>query len=498
MSNRNRTPRTAALFLSLALAGGALTMTTTAAEAAPTAREGVHAKATEKPVTVVKRLSHAKGQVGDRILIKGEKLATWQEASGEGEEATTAGWVAKTVKFGDAELAANSVTPLSGTTLQVTVPLAGKGTPMVLVGDAVKGPKFTYVANIVSDEEDLAEFSPTSEEGLKGAILFGTHITKKTKVLVGGKAAKFDKATGGPAADGTKYTFDFPAGLTGEQDVTVVDNGISKYLGYVVYNATTPTIVSADLTSVPAEAATKVTLTGNKLDLVTAATYNGTEKVSLAKATDEGTKRVVTIPKGEAAAGAKLVVTTKYGETAEIVINRAVSAKPAVTAVTGAKAAGGEVTITGTNLTGLKTVTVTSKGDTVKTYKGTNLVVVSATSAKVTLPALPDGAPYDIQVTTLAKDASDKVEFYVGTPPAPTVTDATTTDRKVIVITGTNFTGATKVKIGTSSFTTGFVVDSATKITLTLAEEFDAGTWNVEVTAPGGVGLGTGKLVIAE
>ena len=79
MSNWNRTPRTAALFLSIAVGGASLTMVPAANAAAA-------------PVTSVARLSLAKAQAGDTILVKGAKLATYDDDTDK--------WTAKVVKFG--------------------------------------------------------------------------------------------------------------------------------------------------------------------------------------------------------------------------------------------------------------------------------------------------------------------------------------------------------------------------------------------------------------
>ena len=171
MSNRNRTPRTAALFLSLALAGGAALTTAPAFAADP-------------PVTSVARLSVAKAKVGDVVLVKGAKLATKDD---KGTPATNDDvWVAKTVKFGDKTVPTDDVVARSATTLLVEVPAAASGTVNVLVGDAVKGPKFTYQATITTDQDDLDDVVVSSEEGAKAQTVVGDHITKSTKVFVGG------------------------------------------------------------------------------------------------------------------------------------------------------------------------------------------------------------------------------------------------------------------------------------------------------------------------
>lgn len=484
MSNRNRTPRTAALFLSLALSGGAVLTTIPAAEAA-----GAHAKAVTVETSVA-RLSVAKAHAGDSVLVKGAKLATKDD---KGTPATNDDvWVAKTVKFGDKTVTASDVTALSGTTLVVKVPTTAAGSVNVTVGDAVKGPKFTYLATITTDQDDLDDVVPTSEAGLAAQTVVGDHITKSTKVFVGGKSVKFDKTTGGAAADGTKFTFDYPAGLTGEQDVVVVDGGETNYLGYVTYSATKPTISATSVDEVLVEAPTAVTLTGTKLDLVVSATFNG-EKATFAKATDNGTKMVVTVPKGAAVAGKDLVVTTKYGETATETLDRVAAKAPTVTAITGQKAAGGEVTLTGTNLVGLKAVKVYSTTTTVKVYLGSKITVVSPTSAKVTLPVLPDNAAYKIEATTWFATPSVKFDFTLGTPAAaPVLTTATGADAgTAVTIVGTALASATKVELDTdgvvTNVTAGVTANTATGVTVTVPALATAKVYKVRVTTAAGV-----------
>ena len=486
MSNRNRTPRTAALLLSIAVGGASLTLVP-AAEAV-TKPSSSQVKAVVVADTVVARLSISKGAAGETVLVQGTKLAT---ADADGV------WTAKAVKFGTTTVPASDVTALSGTALLVKAPAAASGAVTVLVGDATKGPKFTYVASVTTGQDDLDALTVTSDNGLTGATIVGDHLTKATKIVVGGKTAAVAKD--GVAADGKKITFAYPAGLVGEQDVVVVDSGEVFYLGYVKYTAIKPTISSVDVDSALAEAPTTVTLTGSNLNLVTGVTYNK-EKASFVKPTT-GTKLVVTVPKGAAVTDGALVVSTKYAS-ASTKLDRVAAKEPTVTDVAGAKAAGGEVTLTGTNLVGLKSVKVYSTTATVKTYAGTKITVVNATTAKVTLPALPDKATYKIEVTTWFAKPSVKFDFNVGTvvapTPAPTLTavsfdaadvDAGTPD--MLTLTGTNLAVGQKVRYYSTTPGDGATVaisgaGSATDASAALAGPLDAGDYHAQISKDGG------------
>lgn len=510
MSHRNRTPRTAALFLSLAVAGGALALT----PAAMATSGAVHAKAVAPTEQNVTRLSVAKASAGDTILVHGTALASVDD---KGTPATNDDvFVAEAVKFASGKdnadvvaVAGADVTALSTRVLSVKVPAAAKGTVTVLVGDAVKGPKFTYVATVDTDHDDIKGLAVTSEAGLADQTIVGDHFTlKSTKVLVGGKPVKLD-ATTPVSADGTTLNFDYPAGLIGVQDVVVTDNGATYYVGYVTYTAVKPTLVATGADDyVVVEGPTAVKLTGTNLQHVASVTYAGA-KATFTKANLAGTEFVVTVPAGDAVskANGKLVVTTKYGESATVTIPRVAAALPTVTSVTGAVVAGGEVTLAGTNLVGLKGVTVTSTSGPVKVYKGTKFVVAAdGKSAKVTLPKLLDNTSYELKVTTLFASESAARTFTLGSVPGLAVTGVTASaDKKVITITGTNLYRATQVLFhpGTGSdvtATTGIVVNSTgTQVVVTLASALTAETWDVTVTSTVGNSGTTGddKLTIA-
>ena len=89
--------------------------------------------------------------------------------------------------------------------------------------------------------------------------------------------------------------------------------------------------------------------------------------------------------------------------------------------------------------------------------------------------------------TSAAVDAD--LYTYTGVPPAITgiaPASGPTTGGTVVVITGTGFTGATKVTFGQAGPATSFTVDSATQITATSPASATKGIRNIRVTTPSG------------
>ena len=166
---------------------------------------------------------------------------------------------------------------------------------------------------------------------------------------------------------------------------------------------------------------------------------------------------------------------------------------PTVTSVApnkGTTAGGTAVTITGTNLTG---ATEVKYGTTAVTCTGVvaTCKVESSTEIKATTPAHGAGE-VDVRVITpggeSATGAGDKFTFEAPASP-PTVTSVapnkgTTAGGTAVTITGTNLTGATEVKFG-STAAASFEVKSATQIKAT-SPAHAAGQVDITVTTPGG------------
>ncbi len=147
--------------------------------------------------------------------------------------------------------------------------------------------------------------------------------------------------------------------------------------------------------------------------------------------------------------------------------------------------------------TGTNTVTITGTGFTGATevafgpVDSADFTVVNATTITAVAPPEP-AATHNVAVTgpggTSAVVAADRYTYVVPAP-VPAITGLSpstglTTGGNTITITGSAFTGATKVAFGPVS-ATGFTVVDDTTITAQVPAQV-AGTNNVTVTGPGG------------
>ncbi len=160
----------------------------------------------------------------------------------------------------------------------------------------------------------------------------------------------------------------------------------------------------------------------------------------------------------------------------------AAAAFPTVNAASGA--IGSTVTLIGTNLCGTTQVHFGAL-----TVTPTN--VLSATSLTVVVPV---GATTGTLTVTNPAGTSLATTFTV-TSSAPTITSFSPTSGNVgtsVVITGTNFSGATSVRFNGSTAT--YTINSATQITATVPSAATTGT--IQVTGPGGTGTSATSFTV--
>jgi hypothetical protein len=241
--------------------------------------------------------------------------------------------------------------------------------------------------------------------------------------------------------------------------------------------AAAPAIASFTPASGPV--GTAVTVTGTNFTGASAVTLNGVAVTGFTVV--NATTLTFTVPAG--ATSGFVAVTTQGGTATSTAAYTVTVPVPVPTIASFAPASGpvgATVTVTGTNLTGASAVTLNG-------VAVTGFTVVNATTLTFVVPAgATTGA---VGITTTGGTATSTTPFTVTVPvPAPTIASFTPTTGGVgttVTITGTNFTGATAVSIGTLAIPS-FTVVSAASITLVLPTTTSAISGPLTVVTPGG------------
>ncbi|WP_246700860.1 IPT/TIG domain-containing protein [Rhodopseudomonas sp. BR0M22] len=365
----------------------------------------------------------------------------------------------------------------TSTSIAITTPAGSAGAQDVVVttagGSATSTGGFTYTLS-----PSISTITPNSgpTAGGTSVTITGTNLSGVTSVTVGGASATLGTNTS------TSIAITTPAGTAGARDVVVTTaGGSATSTGGFTY-AAPPTISTISPSSGSTGGGTSVTISGTNLAGVTSVTVGG---AAATLGTNTATSIVITTPAGTA--GARDVVVTTAGGTATSTGGFTYVTSPTISTITpnsGPATGGTSVTITGTNLSGVTSVTIGGAAATL----GTN----TATSIVITTPAGTAGAR-DVVVTTASGSATSTGGFtYTVTVTVTAITPAVgpTSGGMSVTISGTNFTGATAVTIGGAA-ATGVTVVNATTITATTPAHA-AGSVDVVVTTPGGTGTGTG------
>jgi hypothetical protein len=383
---------------------------------------------------------------------------------------------ATAVKFG--ATAATTFTVNSATQITATSPAGSAGTVDVTVTGSggtsatSSADQFTYVP-----APTVASVAPSS-----GPTAGGTSVTITGSNLGGATAVKFGTTTASVTNDvAGSITATSPAESAGTVDVTVTTPGGTSATSsndQFTYVAA-PTVTGVSPSAGPLAGGTSVTITGTNLSSATAVKFGTT----IASVTNDVAGSITATSPAESAGTVDVTVTTAGGTSATSTNDQfTYEAAPTVTGVSpsaGPLAGGTSVTITGTGLAG---ATAVKFGTTTASVTNDSAGSITATS-----PAESAGT-VDITVTTpggtSTTSSADQFTYTTG----PTVSGVVPNDGPLagstsVTISGSNLSGATAVKFG--STTASITNDSAGSITATSPAE-SAGTVDITVTTPGG------------
>ena len=372
---------------------------------------------------------------------------------------------------------------VSSSLIRVNTPSGVVGDQLVVVnspeGPSTQAMTFTYTA---VQAPTITFVSPSF-----GPTAGGTPITIGGTNLIGASVTIGGAAALNVVVTATQITAVTPPSTDGVKTIAVTTAGGTATTSFN-YGTPEPTITSVNPDAGPTSGGTLFTITGTNL------TGTSSVKVGAVAATSvvvvDATHVTAVTPAGTA--GVKSVSLTTVGGT--FTAGGAftyIAPAPTISSVSpssGSTLGGTLITITGTNLTGATIVTIGSVGV-------TSFTVVSATSISA---VTPEGAvgPQIVAVTTEGGSASKPNAFTYVTP-LPTITlvnpnSGVLAGGTAIIITGTNFTGASVVKIGANAATSVVVVSDTSITAVTPAGS--AGAQSVAVTTAGGTATAPGAF----
>ena len=321
-----------------------------------------------------------------------------------------------------------------------------------------------------------------------GPVTGGTTVTITGTNFTDANAVVF-----GPANPATTFTIvnfttivaTAPIGQLGVYDVQVSNpSGTSGTVTADQYTYTSPpvpTVTGVSPASGPSTGGTAVTITGTGFAGALSVNF-GSGNPSATYTVSSSSAITATAPPGPLGT-VDVTVTSAGGTSVASAADEYTYVAPPAPTVTGVSPGTGPIgtllTITGTNLSGATAV------DFGQDNPATTITVSNATTLYASAP--PGTGSVDVTVTTpggtSATSAADQFTYTV--PPPPTVTGVSPSSgfsSYSIVVTGTNFTGASAVEFGATA--ASFTVNSATSITATAPS--GSGSVDVTVTTSGG------------
>ncbi|MGO9196536.1 MAG: beta strand repeat-containing protein [Acidimicrobiales bacterium] len=363
-----------------------------------------------------------------------------------------------------------NVTPFDG---NGTSPKAGSpvSASTTLVVGTISGPLVTGV-------------SPSTGSSAGGATvtISGSNFTGATAVHFGTESAKFT------VNSSTSISATSPKAAGGAVDVTVTTPKGTSFTSnadrFIYLAPSAPVVTAISPSSGTQDGGTLVAVSGSGFNKATAVHFGTAASKSFHVISD--TQLVAASPSGSGTVD--VTVTTSLGTsrtgTADefsYLVGRAAS--PTVAAVSPYVGTEGTVvTVTGTSLSGAKSVHFGSTAATSYTVDSDNSITATAPAGSVT------GSPIDVTVTTRsgtsATSSADNFT-YVNSPVVTSVSpnEDSPLGGYSVTVNGSGFTGATEVEFG-SAPSPAFTVDADSAITATVP----AGTGTVDVTVTTPVG----------
>ncbi|RZL08588.1 MAG: T9SS type A sorting domain-containing protein, partial [Hymenobacter sp.] len=383
--------------------------------------------------------------------------------------------------------AVGSFTVASATTISFVVP-AGAASGFIAVttpgGTATSGAAFTVInPNPVPTITSLSPASAVAGSGALTLVITGTGFLSNSVVSFAGISLPTTYASA------TQLTAQVSASLlttTGSYNVLVTNptpgGGASVT---AVFTVTAPAPALLSFTPASGLVGATITVTGTNLTGATTLTLNGVSVGSFAVV--NATTLTFVVPAG---ATSGLVAVTTPGGTATSASAFTVlqpNPVPTLASLSPSTVVAGSPAFTLT-LSGTGFIT----GSVVR-FNATALATtyVSATQLTAVLPAsaLATAGSYEVLVSNATPGGGSSAALpFVVTVPAPTISSFTPTaggSGTLLTITGTNLTGATEVRIGTTLIPT-FTVVSATSLTLVVPANSGVVSGFITVTTPGG------------
>ncbi|WP_158609678.1 IPT/TIG domain-containing protein [Cellulomonas triticagri] len=377
---------------------------------------------------------------------------------------------------------AGTITGRTATTLTVTTPAHAAGpvaVAVVLPGlDVTAANAYTYV---VPTNPTVATMTPTSGPAAGGTsvTITGTNLGNVSSVTFGGTAGTIT------AQSATSLTVTTPPHAPGPFPVVLTNPGGSTTAASpftFTDDGSTATLGTPTPATVPTSGGTTVTVSGTGLANVTGVTVRGVPATNVVAT---GTSVTFTVPATETAGAAPVVLQFPAGRrTTTTGVTYVAPTLTAVTPASGPAAGGQTVTLTGT---GLFPRTAVTFGGVPATVTG---AAADGTSLTVTTPAHAPG-PVGVVVTLPGADASLAAAYtYQADGTGVTVTGiapATSPTRGAgtLTVSGSGFTGATSLRIGTQTVP-ATVGAGGTTVSATIPASETAGSVPVTIVFPAG------------